>query len=143
MTIIRCLLLILFFQASAIAQTENEWSERIAKTLPDAKLQTTLYDGTRPDILWDEYAIEVDWASKWAEGVGQALFYAKITNKKPVVLLLTKHDEDWRNDRRYINRALVALPRESEVWWYDCKTGSWLAEMKPDAKAYEKTTSSD
>lgn len=40
-------------------------------------------DGTRCDILTDEYAIEVDFANKWAEAIGQALNYAIQFNKMP------------------------------------------------------------
>ncbi len=51
-------------------------------------------DYTRVDCLTDDYAVEFDFASKWAESIGQALHYGLMTNKKPkVVLILEKPEE--------------------------------------------------
>ncbi|MFC2073874.1 hypothetical protein ACFLR3_01340, partial [Campylobacterota bacterium] len=47
-----------------------------------------LKDKTRVDCLLDEYAIEVDFASKWAESIGQSLYYASQTSRKAAVLLI-------------------------------------------------------
>jgi hypothetical protein len=51
------------------------------------------------NCLTDNYAIEVDWAKKWAEGIGQSLYYAEMTNKKPAVALIV-----GEQDQRYLNR---------------------------------------
>ena len=37
-----------------------------------------LADKTRVDCLTKDMAVEFDFASKWAESVGQSLYYAKI-----------------------------------------------------------------
>ncbi|MDT8451555.1 MAG: hypothetical protein RQ936_02275 [Gammaproteobacteria bacterium] len=58
-----------------------------------------LPDRTRVDCLTDEYAIEVDWAKKWAESIGQSLFYADMTDKKAGVALIV-----GENDNRYLKR---------------------------------------
>ena len=48
-------------------------------------------DFTRVDCLTDEFAIEFDFANKWAESIGQALHYQLMTGKKAkVVLILEK-----------------------------------------------------
>ena len=47
-------------------------------------------DGTRCDILIDTHAIEVDFADKWAEAVGQSLNYAIQTGKKAGIVLVLK-----------------------------------------------------
>ena len=39
-------------------------------------------DGTRCDILTDTHAIEVDFANKWAQAIGQSLNHAMQTGKK-------------------------------------------------------------
>ena len=59
-----------------------------------------LPDRTRVDCLNKTYAIEIDFAKKWAEGIGQALYYAKRTGKKPAVALIV----DLDSDIRYIKR---------------------------------------
>ena len=63
-----------------------------------------LPDKTRVDCLTDEYAIEFDWAKKWAESIGQAKYYAKMTGKKPAVAIILKS----KKDKRYIKRIQMA-----------------------------------
>lgn len=58
-----------------------------------------LPDRTRVDCLTDDYAVEVDWAKKWAESIGQSLFYADMTDKKAGVALIV-----GENDERYLKR---------------------------------------
>ncbi len=59
-----------------------------------------LEDRTRVDCLTDEYAIEFDYAKKWAESIGQSLYYSKKTGKKPAVAIITNGE----NDLKYIQR---------------------------------------
>lgn len=61
-------------------------------------------DGSYVDVMMPGYAAEVDWAGKWQEGIGQCLFYAIATNRKPCLILLIK---DWKTDRKYYLRALA------------------------------------
>ena len=60
-----------------------------------------LKDKTRVDCLLDEYAIEVDFAQKWAESIGQSLYYASQTSRKAAVLLIM---EDMQQDKKYLER---------------------------------------
>lgn len=64
-------------------------------------IEYRLWDGTRVDLLTATHAIEVDWAPKWAEGIGQALYYAQLTGKKPAVLLLIS---DMRKEKQFVYR---------------------------------------
>ena len=64
------------------------------------QIEYRLPDRTRVDCLTDEYAIEFDWGYKWAESIGQSLYYAKMTGKKPAVGLILKSPKDIR----YIER---------------------------------------
>ena len=54
----------------------------------DGQMEFVLEDRTRVDCLTNEYAIEVDFAKKWAESIGQSLFYADMTEKKPAIALI-------------------------------------------------------
>ena len=48
-------------------------------------------DKTRVDCLTATHAVEFDFANKWAESIGQALHYQKMTGKRAkVVLILEK-----------------------------------------------------
>lgn len=58
-------------------------------------------DGTRCDIITAFYAIEVEWANKWAEAIGQSLHYASRSNKQPAIILITHNPrKDWRHIMR-------------------------------------------
>lgn len=68
----------------------------------NAITEAPIWDGTRCDLLNDEYAIEVDWAPKWAEAIGQALYYGITLDRKPAILLVLKNGI---KDRKYAHRA--------------------------------------
>ena len=70
----------------------------------DGVMEQSLLDRTRIDCLTDEYAIEVDFSKKWAESVGQSLYYAEMTQKKPAVGLIVR---DNKKDRRHMKRLEV------------------------------------
>lgn len=55
-----------------------------------------LWDETRVDLLSDDYAVEVDYAEKWAECIGQALYYSHLTDRQAVCLLLSAGEKDSR-----------------------------------------------
>jgi len=90
------IILLLIFSA-----TENDYSDVLANQL-DGQREVRLWDDTRVDILTDEYAIEVDWAYKWAEAIGQSLYYGIVTGKKPMIIILIK---DNTKDKKYIYRC--------------------------------------
>lgn len=53
-------------------------------------------DGTRVDILTEKHAIEVDFGDKWAEAVGQSLYYALQFDRKAGILLILEEESDYR-----------------------------------------------
>ena len=59
-----------------------------------------LSDKTRVDCLTKDYAIEFDFAKKWAEAVGQSLYYSKMTGKKPAIALILTSITDYRYLKR-------------------------------------------
>ena len=73
-----------------------------------AAVEVTLWDRTRVDLLTEPQALEVDWASKWAEAIGQAAWYAIVTGRRPAVLLLVR---DVHQEARYIYRATAVCQR--------------------------------
>ena len=74
----------------------NEWCSS-----EFGRREVVLWDLTRVDCLSKDYAIEFDFAKKWAESIGQSLYYAEMTKKKPAVVLILK---DW-SDMRYVKRV--------------------------------------
>jgi|TARA_R100000306_G_C4371419_1_gene140153 hypothetical protein len=76
---------------------ESDHVERIAGEW-GAESEVRLEDGTRADMRWKRYIIEVDYVDKWYEGVGQAQYYALLTGMRPgLVLLLRDPDKEWRD----------------------------------------------
>jgi len=57
--------------------------------------EVVLPDRTRCDCLTDTYAVEFDFANKWAEAIGQALYYSLQTGKRAGIVLIVG-EEDWR-----------------------------------------------
>jgi len=97
-------LALLFFVGTCSAQelkTERDYQLHLNKIF-QGKVEHRLQDNTRVDILTDDLAIEVDFASKWFEGIGQALHYAALTNKTPAVILIVENDQD----EKYVTAAL-------------------------------------
>ena len=84
----------IIFMAAFDPSSWNElaWSKHIAAEI-GGKTEVRTPDGSRVDILTDEYAYEVDFCTKnkpykhW-ESPSQAIFYASVFNRKPAVILL-------------------------------------------------------
>ena len=76
-----------------------------------------LNDKTRVDCLTKDYAVEFDFAHKWAESIGQALYYANMTNKKPAIVLITESN----NDEKYLKRANV-LAQKYNITLFEMKS---------------------
>jgi len=77
---------------------EHYYQAKLCKEL-DGEMEYVLKDKTRVDCLTNKYAIEVDFAKKWAEGVGQSLYYGYMTSKQPAVGLIV-----GSKDKRYLKR---------------------------------------
>ena len=77
-------------------------------------MEYTLRDKTRIDCLTSSYAIEVDFANKWAESIGQSLYYGLMTNKKPGILLIM---EKPKKDIRYLKRLKKVVEiQKIRIW---------------------------
>ena len=72
----------------------------------EGRTEYVLPDGTRVDCLTSTYAVEVDWAPKWAEAIGQALYYATwFPERLPAVLLLVRSEKDLH----YVGRVVKVV----------------------------------
>ncbi len=97
------LLLLLSGCGEQVKHNEKYYQTRLCDKL-DGVTEQSLLDRTRIDCLTDAYAIEVDFAKKWAESVGQSLYYAQMTGKKPAVGLIV---DKSKKDRRHLKRLEV------------------------------------
>ena len=80
---------LLFISSVANAKTKHEayYASRWCQA-HRGQAEVVLPDKTRADCVTDTHAVEVDWARKWYEAVGQSLWYAFQTNKRAAVVLI-------------------------------------------------------
>lgn len=64
--------------------------------------EVILFDKARVDCLTKTHAIEFDFAPKWAESIGQALYYSIVTGKTPGIVLIM---ENPKKDQKYLARV--------------------------------------
>lgn len=84
-----------------------------------------LDDLTRVDCLLEDKAVEFDFANKWAECIGQALYYGIKTDKQPVCAIIIEQPKD----KRYIKRLKTVADKhniqvEEITCQSDCECGS-------------------
>jgi len=72
-----------------------------------------LPDKTRCDCLTDTHAVEVDFARKWYEAVGQSLYYSLQTGKRAGILLIIESDKDRKYWLR-LNSSLRFLRQQTQ-----------------------------
>jgi len=113
--LLRVLSIMLFpFLFVACSQTTQKYHEKHYQTLLcnelGGEMEYILKDRTRVDCLTEKYAIEVDFAKKWAESIGQTLYYAHMTGKKPAVGFIMNGEKD----QRYLKR-LDALAQKYDI----------------------------
>lgn len=58
--------------------------------------EAVLYGGGRADCLTDSHAVEVERAARWTEGLGQALWYSVLADRRAGLALIVDADDDWR-----------------------------------------------
>jgi hypothetical protein len=81
------LALVLIFTLGFSFKCEREYQRQWAQE-NGGVVEVRLGDGTRVDVVTSEYAVEIEYARKWAEAVGQSLFYAQVTGKKAMIVII-------------------------------------------------------
>ena len=101
------LLLITLITQSAYSLENEDYYNRQFCSEVSGQAEYRLPDRSRVDCLTDTHAYEADWADglKVYESIGQSLYYAAETGKKPGILLLVRKknsDKHIRKVRRVI-----------------------------------------
>lgn len=101
-------ILILLFSATAEAARlhPEQFYQEAWCDANNGKLEHVLSDRTRVDCLTLTHAIEFDFADKWKESIGQAMFYSEMTGLLPGVVLIM---EDHKKDYKYLIRLLIGV----------------------------------
>lgn len=99
--IILSILFCIVTSPSQALEKEKYYSEKFCEEMA-GQADYTLQDKSRVDCLTETHAFEVDWADgmKVYEAIGQSLYYASQTGKKPGILLLIRKDNSKKHIRK-------------------------------------------
>ena len=87
------ILLVFLIPKYALAKKNERYYQTIHCNKLNGQIEYRLKDKTRIDCLTENEAIEHDWAKKWAECLGQALYYGAKKEKIPVCVLIGSKKE--------------------------------------------------
>ena len=94
------LLIVILFMAASPAHAKRLHLEKWYQTKwcqeQGGRIEVTLPDRTRCDCLTQTHAIEFDFGSKWAEAIGQSLYYSLQTGKRAGIVLILEKSKDYR-----------------------------------------------
>lgn len=94
--------------------SEKEYQKKWCNSQFDCKMEYKLFDNTRIDCLTPTHAIEFEFANKWAEAIGQSLYYAEVSNRKAGIVLIM---EDKEKEQKYLKRLqIVAHKHKIDIW---------------------------
>ena len=118
----KIIFILLFFVATqAHAKHKEKWYQ---EKWCNGQVEVVMPDKTRCDCLTDTHAIEHDFGPKWAEAIGQSLYYSLQTGKRAgVVLILNK-----KTDRKYWIRL------NSTIQHFGLPIDTWVIEDFEDDK---------
>lgn len=109
--------LFLFLAAAGTAHAAHQHREKEFQAewchQQHGEMEHVFDDGTRADCLTDEYAVEFDFAPKWAESIGQSLYYAVKSGKKPGVVLIIEKP----SDKHYLQRLKAVADKHGISVW--------------------------
>lgn len=102
-----------FSQAKNHAYFEKDYQEAWSRA-NKGNMEVILPDLARVDCVTKTHAIEFDFAPKWGEAIGQALYYATALHKKAGIVLIMEHP---KKDQKYLDRVMaVAKEHNITVW---------------------------
>ena len=109
------LLLALTTPLCAARLNSEAYYQKIAAEKYGAESEVTMPDGTRCDLVTEKHAIEVDFADKWGEAIGQSLNYGFQTNKRAGIVLILEKPSDRRHLIR-VNSIIQHYGLPIDVW---------------------------
>ena len=122
--ILLLLFVLLLFGAATCPNREIHFKKVFSQSV-NGKLDVPLdeYKNT-VDIATDTFAIDVEFAPKWATSIGHSLYAASKLNKKAAILLITYKDKNY--DGKYVDMLMpVANKYNITVWTIDYYNNTW------------------
>ena len=116
------ILLTLMLIMTNICYASHKHPERYYQDLwcaeQNGKVEVILQDKTRCDCITDTHAIEVDFAGKFYEAIGQALYYAMHTGKRAGIMLIIEKDSEVK----YLDRLRAIVDHYGlpvDIWFVE------------------------
>lgn len=101
--------------AFAAHRHPEKWYQKIWCDNAKGRAEVVLPDKARCDCLTETHAIEFDFASKWAEAIGQSLYYSSQTGRRAGIVLIMESDKDERYMRR-LETTIKHFKLPIDVW---------------------------
>jgi hypothetical protein len=97
--------------------TKHSEADYVDYVCPKIKgmIEYSLDDGSRVDCETETHSIEFDFAKKWAESIGQALYYSSKTGKKAGIFLIIASSNDWKHLEK-VNKVIKEKKMDIKVW---------------------------
>ena len=107
--------LVFLFLASSIQAEPEKYYQQIWCSNNQGQAEYRLPDMTRVDCLTSNHAVEVDFARKWYQAVGQSLYYSFQTGKRAGIVLIVKEPKE----RKYwirLNSTIEHFKLPIDTW---------------------------
>lgn len=103
------------------APTRNEkYYQKKWCTAQNGQMEVIMPDRTRCDCLTATHAVEMDFARKWAEAIGQSLHYARLTGRYPGIVLICKSTRDRKKVILVRQNATFYKQLNFKIWTMNC-----------------------
>lgn len=109
---VNTILLFITGHGSIWAAPVEAWYQNVWCRGMKGEVEVRMEDGRRIDCLTDTHAIEIEFARKWSEAVGQALDYSMLTSKQAGIVLVLKHAQDetyWQRLKALVNHYRLPI----------------------------------
>ena len=108
-------LIILLTSNSTYSAPGEHWYQDVWCKGMKGKVEYRLEDSRRVDCLTDTHAIEVEFANKWPEAIGQSLDYSMLVKKKAGSVLILKKPADQQHWER-LNKVVQHYQLPIKLW---------------------------
>lgn len=110
------LLIFILFSVSSVQAAKRCYPEKVYQAqwckAHGGITEYKFNDKTRVDCLLPTMAVEFDFANKWAECIGQALYYGQKTKRTPACVLIMENGE---KDLKYLRRLRYAVYNKKKI----------------------------
>jgi hypothetical protein len=113
------LIFIFISQATADSLGEDHYRNLWCKQ-NQGRIEVIMPNKTRCDCVTPTYAVEIEFASRWLQSIGQALNYAEQTNLRAGIVLICQKPKDSRKFQA-LRGLVLSYKLPIDIWSIGCK----------------------